>query len=158
RFLHCVATSPPDLASSRNPCRGGFFALCAGPARFRVDDHGAGFQTKHAPRRVRIGVLVALAGTAWPQFATAAPGDPVEIGGGATLDPILAARLRHESVDQAGMPEDAEALTLRGRAGAELAIDGFSFLAEAEGTLALTGDYNDTLPDNGLELFPVVAD
>lgn len=123
-----------------------------------MDDHGAGFQTKHAPRRVRIGVLVALAGTAWPQFATAAPGDPVEIGGGATLDPILAARLRHESVDQAGMPEDAEALTLRGRAGAELAIDGFSFLAEAEGTLALTGDYNDTLPGNGLELFPVVAD
>src|SRR5690606_26401709 len=92
------------------------------------------------------------------QVATAAPGDPVEIGGGATLDPILAARLRHESVDQAGMSEDAEALTLRGRAGAELAIDGFSFLAEAEGTLALTGDYNDTLPGNGLEPFPVVAD
>jgi hypothetical protein len=123
-----------------------------------VGNHDAGFQTKRGPRRMRIGALAALAGAAWPQVATAAPGDPVEIGGGATLDPILDARLRHESVAQAGMPADAEALTVRGRAGAELEIDGFSILAEAEGTLALTGDYNDTLPGNGLEPFPVVPD
>ena len=75
-----------------------------------------------------------------------------------SLDPILAARLRHETVDQDNFPDSAEALTLRGRAGAEFKASGFSFLAEAEGTLALTDDYNDTLPGNGVEPFPTVPD
>jgi len=122
-----------------------------------VGDHGAGFQMERGSRRMRIGALAALAGAAWPSVAAAAPGDPVAIGN-ATLDPIFAARLRHEGVDQAGTPDDAEALTFRARAGAELEVDGFSILAEGEGTLALNGDYNDTLPGNGIEPFPLVAD
>ncbi len=122
-----------------------------------MGDHGAGFQTTRGSRRMRIGALAAFATAAWPNVATAAPGDPVAIGS-ATLDPILTARLRHEGVDQAGMPDDAETLTFRARAGAELKIDGFSILAEGEGTLALNGNYNDTLPGNGIEPFPVVAD
>ena len=80
------------------------------------------------------------------------------LGDGVTLDPIIAARLRYETVDQANFPTDADALTLRGRLGAELKADGFSFLAEGEGTLALADDYNDTLPGNGVEPFPTVAD
>ena len=44
------------------------------------------------------------------------------------------------------------------RAGAELKADGFFVLAEGEGTLALADDYNDTLPGNGVEPFPTVAD
>lgn len=122
-----------------------------------MGDHGAGFQTTRGSRRMRIGALAAFATAAWPNVATAAPGDPVAIGS-ATLDPILTARLRHEGVDRAGMPDDAEALTFRVRTGAELEIDGFSILAEGEGTVALNGDYNDTLPGNGIEPFPVVAD
>jgi len=85
-------------------------------------------------------------------------GKPVELAEGITLDPILAARLRYEAVDQDGFPDSAEALTLRARAGAEIKSGGFSLLAEGEGTLALTDDYNDTLPGNGVEPFPTVAD
>jgi hypothetical protein len=70
----------------------------------------------------------------------------------------LNARLRFEDVDQDGLPQDAEALTLRGRIGAEVRLGGFSVLGEAEGTLALVDDYNDTLPVNGTEPFPIVAD
>ena len=86
------------------------------------------------------------------------PGAPFEIGEGLTLDPILAARLRYETVDQENFPDSADALTLRGRAGAELKASGFSLLAEAEGTLALSDDYNDTLPGNGVEPLPTVPD
>jgi hypothetical protein len=85
-------------------------------------------------------------------------GAPLEIATGVTLDPILAVRVRAETVDQEGIAEDAEALTLRARIGAEIGLSGFSILAEAEGTAALVDDYNDTLPGNGIEPFPVVAD
>jgi hypothetical protein len=77
------------------------------------------------------------------QAAPAAPkfGDPVKVGDGLTLDPIIDARLRYEHVDQPAT--DADAVTLRLRAGAELkSSSGFSLLAEAEGTAALTDDYN----------------
>lgn len=90
--------------------------------------------------------------------AMAAPGDPVEIGDGVTLDPILEALLRYEHVDQSGIANNADALTLRARIGAELKTSGFFLLAEGEGTLALSGKYNDTLPGNGVEPYPVVAD
>ena len=83
---------------------------------------------------------------------------PTPIGGGVTLDPILAARLRYEGVDQANFPDQADALTLRVRAGAEIKGSGFFFLGEAEGTLGFADDYNDTLPGNGVEPFPTVAD
>jgi len=85
-------------------------------------------------------------------------GAPVAIAEGVTLDPILAARLRYETVDQSGLPNEAEALTLRGRVGVEIRAEGFAFLAEGEGSWALSERYNDTLPGNGVEPFPVVAD
>ncbi|MFP5329621.1 MAG: alginate export family protein [Alphaproteobacteria bacterium] len=56
------------------------------------------------------------------------------------LKPIVDARLRFESVDQGTL--DAEALTLRIRAGAEAKIGDFSLLAEGEGTVAPIDDYN----------------
>jgi hypothetical protein len=73
--------------------------------------------------------------------ALAAPGDPVKVSDSVTIDPIIDARLRYESVDQPAT--DADALTLRLRAGADVNIgSGFSLLAEGEGTLALVDNYN----------------
>jgi hypothetical protein len=85
-------------------------------------------------------------------------GAPVAIGSGVTVDPILAARLRYEWVDQANLPNHAEAVTFRLRLGAEVKAGDFSFLAEGEGTAALGDRYNDTLPGNGIEPYPTVAD
>ena len=82
----------------------------------------------------------------------------IEVTDGVTLDPILAARLRYEAVDQVNGLEDAGALTARLRAGVEIKSGIASVLAEGEGTLALVDDYNDTLPFNGIEPYPVVAD
>ena len=68
-------------------------------------------------------------------------GAPVPAGGGFTFDPIIDARLRYEGVDTPTL--DADAATLRVRAGAELKHkSGLSLLAEAEGTLAVISDYN----------------
>lgn len=70
--------------------------------------------------------------------------------------PLIDTRLRYESVDQDGLARDADAVTARMRAGFELKKDDFSFLAEAEATLAINGKYNSTV--NGLAAYPVVAD
>lgn len=73
--------------------------------------------------------------------ALAAPGDAVGVAEGLSLDPILEGRLRYESVDQPA--SEADAVTLRLRAGAELKhASGLALLAEAEGTAALANDYN----------------
>lgn len=56
------------------------------------------------------------------------------------LVPLLDVRLRYEHVDQPAT--DADALTLRARAGIEARSGEFSILAESEGTLALANDYN----------------
>jgi len=85
-------------------------------------------------------------------------GAPVPIAEGVTLDPIFAARVRFEGVEQDTAAAGADALTARVRAGLELKASGFSILAEAESTLAIVNDYNDTIPGNGIEPFPVVAD
>ena len=78
----------------------------------------------------------ALAAAPAPQF-----GDPVKIGEGFTLDPIVDGRLRWEHVDTP--TADADAVTLRLRAGAELRhASGLAVLAEAEGTLAIDDHYN----------------
>ena len=104
--------------------------------------------------------VLPTAALALPRAAAAEEfGEPIEIGeSGATFDPVLSLRLRYEGVDQDNVLEDADAVTLRARAGFEVAKDGFSFLAEAEGTLAIVGDYNDTIPRNGTEQYSVVAD
>lgn len=85
-------------------------------------------------------------------------GGPHTLAEGLVVDPILAARLRYEGVDQEGLPAKSDAVTLRLRAGAEFKIGGFALLAEGEGAVALSDRYNDTLPGNGAEPYPVVAD
>lgn len=70
--------------------------------------------------------------------------------------PLIDARLRYENVDQTGIASDADAITMRIRAGFEVSKGDFSFLAEGEGTLAFQEDYNSGV--NGKALFPVVAD
>ncbi|MCB5425139.1 alginate export family protein [Altererythrobacter sp. CC-YST694] len=102
--------------------------------------------------------LAAISTIAFAAPAWAAPGDPVALGDGVTLDPILDANLRYEHVDQAGVARDADAVTIRLRLGAELKAGGFSLLAEGEGTGAISDHYNDTLPGNGVEPYPIVAD
>jgi hypothetical protein len=108
--------------------------------------------------RSKLFLLIAVSGLAWGSPALGATGDPVPIAEGVTLDPIFAARLRYETVDQDTIAASADAVTVRARAGLELKASGFAILAEAESTLGLVNDYNDTLPGNGLEPFPVVAD
>jgi hypothetical protein len=104
-------------------------------------------------------VLLAAAST----FAFATPvvardSDPVAIGDDVTLDLMLNARLRYETVDQASSVADAEAPTLRLRFGGEIKVSNFSLLADVETTRAFKSSYNDTLPINGVEPFPVIAD
>ena len=77
-----------------------------------------------------------LAGTAGPAWAEAEDADPGQV----RLTPLLDARLRYENVDQPSL--DAEALTLRLRAGAQAALGRFTLLAEAEATVAPVDGYN----------------
>ena len=108
--------------------------------------------------RSKFCLLIAVSSLAWGAPSLAATGDPVPIGEGITLDPILAARLRYEMVDQDTVAASADAVTARVRAGLELKLSGFAILAESESTLGIVNDYNDTIPGNGVEPFPVVAD
>jgi len=85
------------------------------------------------------GVVAAMA---QPALAAPAPqwGDPVKVSDDLTIDPIIEGRVRYEHVDQP--VTEADALTVRLRAGAEFKLGQFSILAEAEGTLAAIDDYN----------------
>lgn len=93
-----------------------------------------------------------LIATALTVVATATPAMAQEI----KFKPLLDARLRYEHVDQAGLPKDADAITARIRSGFELSDGPWSFLAEAEGTLAINEAYNSSV--NGKTLYPTVAD
>jgi hypothetical protein len=75
--------------------------------------------------------------------------------------PIVEARLRYETVDQAGpapisSSSDANAVTMRLRAGGEISKGPWALLVEGEGTLAIDEDYNSGV--NGKTLYPLVAD
>ncbi|WP_022684239.1 alginate export family protein [Sphingobium bisphenolivorans] len=70
--------------------------------------------------------------------------------------PIVEARLRYETVDQQGFGRDADAVTMRVRAGGEISSGPFAFLAEAEGTLAIDESYNSGV--NRKSLYPVIPD
>lgn len=72
------------------------------------------------------------------------------------LAPMLDSRLRYEHVGQDGLSRDAEALTFRTRAGAQLLGDDWSALAEVEATVALSDRYDDGL--SGRTRLPLVAD
>ncbi|MBT3699887.1 MAG: hypothetical protein HOE62_06430 [Alphaproteobacteria bacterium] len=72
--------------------------------------------------------------------------------------PVADLRLRYESVDQAGLSNDADALTLRTRVGYGTADwQGLSAAFAVENISALgSEDYNDTI--NGKSTFPTIAD
>jgi hypothetical protein len=79
---------------------------------------------------------VGLAHAAPPRF-----GDIVQVDDTITIDPIIDARLRWESVDQPAT--DADAVTMRLRAGVEVHRNsGLSVLIEGEAALALGRNYN----------------
>lgn len=72
------------------------------------------------------------------------------------LQPLGEARLRYESVDQDGLAEQADALTLRVRAGVEAKAGRWSALVEGQGNLAIVDDYFDGL--HGPATRPLVVD
>ncbi len=77
------------------------------------------------------------------------------------ITPIFDARLRWEDVDQTSKANNADAVTVRLRAGFEAQLpEKFSLLAEATGTLAIGKDYFNNTPKSSrpAALFPTVAD
>lgn len=88
-------------------------------------------------RTILIG-MTAVAAFAAPAGAQG-PGQPANPDR-LQVTPILDARARFETVDQGLL--DADALTLRLRAGAEARLGPFSLLAEGEATVAPVNDYN----------------
>lgn len=72
-----------------------------------------------------------------------------------TLRPLIDARLRYEQAEQDGAAADAEAATVRMRAGVEAKSGPFAVLVESEATLAIAGDFNNGL--NGRP-GPVIGD
>jgi len=84
--------------------------------------------------------------------AIAAPASAGDI----KFKPLIDARLRYETVDQQGIANTADSVTLRLRWGGEASKGPFSLLAEAESTIAIGPDYNSGV--NGKAAFPIVAD
>ncbi|MCA1748038.1 MAG: alginate export family protein [Parasphingopyxis sp.] len=78
-------------------------------------------------------LLVGAAGAAQAEESAASPG-AIEI------TPLIDARLRYEHVEQPAL--DADALTLRLRAGVQARAGHFSLLVESEATGAVVDDYN----------------
>ncbi|HKS54838.1 MAG TPA: alginate export family protein [Steroidobacteraceae bacterium] len=75
----------------------------------------------------------------------------------AELKPILDTRLRYESVEQDGMAQTAEAMTLRGRLGFVTGkVADTALLVEGEFVRPVIDDYNSTT--NGHGAYPVIAD
>jgi Alginate export len=72
------------------------------------------------------------------------------------MKPIIEGRVRYENVDQVGVLREADAITLRMRAGAEVKKGSIAVLIEGEGTLAISEKYNSGL--NGKTAFGLVAD
>lgn len=72
------------------------------------------------------------------------------------LKPLVDARVRYEHVDQDGVAQDANAVTVRVRGGFSATDGPFSVLVEGQGTLAINGDYYDGV--NGTATRPIVAD
>ncbi len=74
-----------------------------------------------------------------------------------TISPLVDARLRHEHVEQDGLPRNANAVTARIRTGVQVSEGPWSALAEAQGNLAIVGSYYDGLHGSAL-LRPLVGD
>ncbi|MCP3735779.1 alginate export family protein [Sphingomonas sp. RP10(2022)] len=74
-----------------------------------------------------------------------------------TVTPLAEARLRYEHVEQDGLPQDSDAVTVRVRTGVQAAMGRFSALVQAQGNLAILPDYFDGL-HGPATLRPLVAD
>lgn len=74
----------------------------------------------------------------------------------AAIKPLVDARLRYEATEQDGLPEQADALTLRVRPGIQATKGMWSVLVEGEANLAIADDFNDGT--NGKTAFPLIAD
>ncbi len=74
-----------------------------------------------------------------------------------TITPLVDARVRHEHVEQDGLPRDADAVTARIRAGVQVSQGPWSALAEAQGNLAIGDRYYDGLHGSAA-LRPQIAD
>ncbi|NML08243.1 alginate export family protein [Sphingomonas sp. G-3-2-10] len=72
------------------------------------------------------------------------------------LKPLIEARLRGEMVDQTGIADHGDAVTLRVRAGVSATRGKLSVLAEAQGNLAIVDRYYDGL--HGAATRPLVGD
>lgn len=72
------------------------------------------------------------------------------------LTPLVEARLRYEHVEQDGLADDADALTIRARGGVRAEAGAFTGTVQAQGTLAIVDDYFDGL--HGPANRPLVAD
>jgi hypothetical protein len=72
------------------------------------------------------------------------------------VTPSVDARLRYESVEQAGFADNAEALTLRVRPGVTIGEGEWTALVEGEATLAIVNHNNDGT--NGRTAYPLVVD
>ncbi len=104
-------------------------------------------------RTVRLSVALALLASGGAHADGLAP----VLSAARETKPLVDLRLRSESVDQRGMAEDAEAITLRARLGFETGKAwNTSLLAEADLLWPFDTDYNSTV--NGKTMFPVVAD
>lgn len=72
------------------------------------------------------------------------------------LKPLAEARIRYEHVDQAGLADAADAVSIRLRAGIEASRGAWSATVEAQGNLAAIDDYDDGL--HGAATRPLVTD
>ncbi len=96
-------------------------------------------------RHLTFGMLVAT--------AVLAAGTPAAA---IAVKPLADARLRYEHASQDGLANDADALTIRARAGLAAQEGPFTALVEAQGMFAVVGDYDDGL--SGAATRPLVAD
>jgi hypothetical protein len=74
----------------------------------------------------------------------------------AQIKPLAEARLRYEQVEQDGFARDADGLTIRVRAGVQATQGLLTGLVEAQGNLAVAGDYYDGV--QGAATRPLIAD
>ncbi len=104
-------------------------------------------------RTVRVGTALVLLASGGAHADGLAP----VLSAARESKPIVDLRLRSESVDQRGMPEAADAITLRARLGFETGKAwNTNLLAEADLLCPFDTGYNSTV--NGKTMFPVVAD
>lgn len=101
-------------------------------------------------RRVKWRCALAAIATVAVGFVVSAP------AAAQAIKPVVDVRVRYENVNQEGFAVDANALTARARAGAELRTGDWSMVGEVETTVALDDRYDSGV--NAKTRYPLVAD